>query len=191
LKIDNKIDLDYFLAHKNLFNFKYVFLLHTMKSGKSLQLMKEFMCWQIWSHSDEKIWEDVQSSCKMRTRSNTTTIAQLLYDSTLLSFDVQRTLSISRPVLSLMAVFLSELGQGWHQLNFAFASLCEMCCGQWYFVDIFYFFKQIAKMHFFCGQSCPREISNNISSWFKKRIHYNLETCRFFRKCDSKIILFF
>jgi len=54
LKIDNKIDLDYFLAHKNLFNFKYVFLLHTMKSGKSLQLMKEFMCWQIWSHSDEK-----------------------------------------------------------------------------------------------------------------------------------------
>lgn len=72
--------------------------------------MKGFVCRRIESHSDEKIWEDVQSSCNQNADKVNHYYHQLLYDSALLSFDVQRTLSIPRPV-SLIFGYLS-LGLG-------------------------------------------------------------------------------
>lgn len=127
IKLENwQINLDYFLAcnfYENLFCIilNCIFLA-AIKSWKSLKLMKGFVCRRIKSHSDEKIRKETCNplSAEIRTRSITSSIVQLLHDSVLLSFDVQRTLSIPRLVSFIVAVFLSELGQGWHQLNFTF-----------------------------------------------------------------------
>lgn len=165
LKIDKSIWTTFLLTictKTYSINSERVFLPHAIKSWKFSKLMKGFVCRRIGSRSDEKIWKDVQSSYNRNADKVNHYYHQLLYDSVLLSFDVQRTLSIPRSVSLIVTIFLSELGQGWHRLNFAFTSLCKTRCCQRYFVHILYFFKRKAKMHFFCGRYYPREISNNI-----------------------------
>lgn len=83
------------------------------------------------------------ASAEMRTRSITTSIVQLLHDSGLLSFDVQRTLSIPRLVSPIAGCLPSGTRSGLTSAEFHIlqAFVTTRCC-QYYFVHILYFFEQ-------------------------------------------------